>query len=192
MPTILDRLSDDHRNMARLYDLIGRELKVFKTGEHPDYELVKKIVDYCLEYPDKMHHPLEDLAMKSLKARHSNAARIVGDLGQEHRSLGVFAHRFSAALGNVLEDELLPRDWFLEVANDFLSFSRRHMQMEEVLFFPALRKHLTPEDWNAVEAAAGREIGWTPGGAAPALEAAYRDIMAWGETSGEPGKAAGA
>ena len=55
--------------------------------------------------------------------------------------------RFSSAVRNVLDDETLPRDWFLDVANDYLSFSRNHMQMEEVLFFPAVRKTLAPEDW---------------------------------------------
>jgi len=193
MPKILDRLREDHKNMARLFDLIGRELKVFKTGEHPDYELVKKIVDYCLDYPGQIHHPLEDLVFRKLKARDPNAGRIVGDLDREHAKLDAFTRRFSAALANVLEDELLPRDWFLEVANDFLGFSRRHMQMEEVLFFPALRKHLTPADWTDAEAAARREIGWTAGADAPMpLEAAYREIMAWGKAAPDRAEAAGA
>ncbi len=38
------------------------------------------------------------------------------------------------------------------VANDFLTFSRNHMQMEEVLFFPAARKCLTSKDWADLEA----------------------------------------
>ena len=54
---------------------------------------------------------------------------------------------------NVLKDEQLPRDWFLDVGNDYLNLSRNHMQMEEVLFFPAARKDLKPADWKELELA---------------------------------------
>ena len=186
MPKILDQLRDDHKNMARLYDLIGRELKVFKTGELPDYELVKKIVDYCLDYPDKFHHPKEDLVYRKLKARHPAAAEVVGALDDEHAKLASLTQRLSAALGNVLEDEQLPRDWFLDVANDFLVFSRRHMQMEEVLFFPAARKHLTPADWAEIAAAAEKRIEAASGTGRPAaFRADYDEIMEWAARSGD-------
>lgn len=184
MPKILDALSTDHKDMARLYDLIGRELKVFKTGEQPDYELVKKILDYCLAYPDQCHHPKEDLVFRRLRARDPAAIDFIGDLAEEHKTLAAFTRRFATALGNVIEDEQLPRDWFIDLANDFLSFSRRHMQMEEVLFFPAARKHLTSADWAELEAAVASRIE-------PAIDAqkaeryraAYREIMAWGKTA---------
>ena len=41
----------------------------------------------------------------------------------------------------------------MDVANDYLSFTRSHMLMEEVLFFPAVRKTLTPEDWAELDKA---------------------------------------
>ena len=80
MPKILDALSADHKDMALLYDLIGRELRVFKNGELPDYELVKKILDYCLAYPDQCHHPKEDLVFRKLRARDPAAADFIGDI----------------------------------------------------------------------------------------------------------------
>lgn len=192
MPKILDELREDHKNMARLYDLLGRELKTFKTGERPDYELAKKILDYCLAYPDQCHHPKEDLVFRKLRARYPAAVDVVGELDDEHEKLSTFTWRFANALGNVLEDEQLPRDWFMDVANDFLSFSRRHMQMEEVLFFPAARKHLTPADWAELEAAIESRVE-------PAFdddklkrfEANYREIMAWGKADEVPAGAPG-
>jgi len=184
MPKTIDALREDHKNMARLYDLLGRELKVFKTGEHPDYDLIKKILDYCLTYPDQCHHPKEDLVFGRLRQRHPAAVDAIGNLEIEHEKLAAFTWRFATALGNVLEDEQLPRDWFLDLANDFLAFSRRHMQMEEVLFFPAALKHLTPADWAELEAAIESQIE-------PAFdedklkrfEASYREIMAWGKAA---------
>lgn len=187
MAKILDDLHDDHMNMARLFDLIGRELGTFKTGEHPDYELVQKILDYCLAYPDQVHHPKEDLVFARLKARRPKAADAIGDLADEHRQLKAFTRRFATALANVLEDEQLPRDWFIDLANDFLAFSRRHMQMEEVLFFPAARKHLTAADWAELERAIASRIEQAfDADSLNHFQAAYREIMAWGKAAESP------
>jgi hemerythrin-like domain-containing protein len=147
MTKILDELRDDHRNMARVFDLLGRELNTFKEGGRPDYDLVENILEYCLQYPDLCHHPKEDLIFEKLQDRDPATANIIGNLKLEHEELSTFTWRFSSAVRNVLDDETLPRDWFLDVANDYLSFSRRHMQKEEILFFPAARKTLAPEDW---------------------------------------------
>ena len=147
MAKILDELRDDHRNLARLLDLLARELNTFKEGGRPDYDLVENILEYCLHYPDLCHHPKEDLIFEKLQARDPATAKIIGNLKLEHEKLSTLTWRFSSAVRNVLDDETLPRDWFLDVANDYLSFSRNHMQMEEVLFFPAARKTLAPEDW---------------------------------------------
>jgi hemerythrin-like domain-containing protein len=152
MTKILDELCQDHRNLAQLWDLLGRELRVFKDGGQPDYDLVESILDYCINYPDLCHHPKEDLVFKKLAERNPGAIGAIGDLSQEHEKLAALTWRFCTALSNVLEDKQLPREWFLDVANDFLSFSRQHMQMEEVLFFPAARKSLTDEDWAELEA----------------------------------------
>ena len=186
MPKVLDELRQDHRNNARLWDLLDRELKVFKEGGLPDYDLVGNILEYCLNYPDLFHHPKEDLIYQRLKDRDPASGNIVGDLEQEHAKLTALTRRFSNALKNVLEDEQLPRDWFLDVANDFLNFSRNHMQMEEVLFFPAARKHLTPEDWAELndtwemveDPLFGEEIQ-------KKYEGLYQEIMNW-EGASEP------
>jgi len=147
MMEILDELRGDHRNMARLLGPLGRELNTFQEGGRPDYDLVENILEYCLHYPDLCHHPKEDLIFEKLQARDPAIAKTIGDLNLEHEKLSDLTWRFSSAVRNVLDDETLPRDWFLDVANDYLSFSHNHMQMEEVLFFPAARKTLTPADW---------------------------------------------
>lgn len=153
MPKILNELQDDHKNMSRLFDLLGRELLKFKEGEHPDYDLVENILEYCLDYPDLIHHPKEDLIFEKLRTRNPAIVDSIGDLKKEHAKLATSTLRFSTAVRNVLEDGQLPRDWFLDMGNDFLTLSRNHMQMEEVLFFPAARKNLKPTDWKELELA---------------------------------------
>ncbi len=152
MLKILDDLHQDHLNFARLWDLLERELKIFKDGGQPDYGLVETILDYCINYPDLCHHPKEDIIFDKLMECDPATAKTIGDLKQEHENLITLTWRFSTAVSNILEDEQLPREWFMDIANNFLSSSRNHMQMEEVLFYPAARKCLTAEDWAELEA----------------------------------------
>ena len=44
MTKILDELRDDHRNLARVLDLLGRELNTFREGGRPDYDLVEMVL----------------------------------------------------------------------------------------------------------------------------------------------------
>jgi len=182
MPKILDDLRQDHRNFARLWDLLGRELKTFRDGGQPDYGLVESILDYCLNYPDLCHHPKEDKVFEKLSDCDPATAKVIGDLKKEHEKLSSLTWRFSTAVSNVLEDDQLPREWFLDVANDFLGFSRNHMQMEEVLFFPAAQKCLKPEDWAELEDSLENVSDPLFGeDKQEKYKTLYQDIMDWGK-----------
>ena len=61
MGGILDTLRSDHANMARLLNILERQVSAFREGEAPDYEIVQGVVEYFLDYPDLCHHPKEDL-----------------------------------------------------------------------------------------------------------------------------------
>ena len=150
MSKVLDELREEHRRMAALLDLLAREVTAFEAGELPDYDLVDDILDYSLAYPDLVHHPKEDLIHEKLWLRNPESVQAIGNLEAEHEKLGQATRRFAAAVRNVLQDETLPRDWFLDIAADYLRFARRHMQMEEVVFFPAALKHLTADDWRDI------------------------------------------
>ena len=186
MAKILDVLGDDHRNMARLFDLLARELNTFKDSGRPDYDLVESILEYCLHYPDLCHHPKEDLIYEKLQTRDPASANVIGNLKIEHQKLSALTMRFSSALRNVLEDQTLLRDWFLELGNDFLTLTRSHMLMEEVLFFPAARKALTDEDWaeldDAWETVADPLFGEQT---QKKYEGLYQEIMNW-EAQSQP------
>ena len=67
MPETLHRLHDDHAIMGRLLNALDRQLDVFENGETPDYELIGGILDYCLQFPDRYHHPKEDAILERIK-----------------------------------------------------------------------------------------------------------------------------
>jgi hemerythrin-like domain-containing protein len=190
MSHVIAELRQDHRNMARILDLLAREMIAFKEGRTPDYYLVESILDYTLDFPHAVHHPKEDLLFERLKLRAPEAAAGVGDLAREHATLETLTRRFAAAVANVLRDEELPRGWFLDVANDYLGFVRRHMQMEEVTLFPAALRALAPADWDEIDALVHAAVDPLFGGNADErYRALYDEIVEWGRMFPEPGNA---
>lgn len=181
MSQVIAQLREDHANIARILDLLAREVIAFKEGRAPDYYLVELILDYILSYPELVHHPKEDLLFERLRSSAPDAAADVGDLKREHAELAALTRRFAAAVANILHDAELPREWFVDVANDYLAFTRRHMQMEEATFYPALLRALSGEDWRQIDAAIQAPADPLFGGNVDGrFRVLYDEILEWG------------
>ncbi|QPC41894.1 hemerythrin domain-containing protein [Kaustia mangrovi] len=157
MVAILDALYRDHGNIARLLDILDEELAVFDEAERPDYEVIRAIVDYFRIYPDRVHHPREDLVFARLAERAPEAAKTVGDLVGEHAEVSARLGRFAFALDQILGEGVMTRREFREIARDFVDGERRHMAAEEERFFPVALKALTEEDWAELDSTLSTE-----------------------------------
>src|SRR5579872_7073516 len=82
---IIERLSQEHRNIEKLLAILERELEVFDRGDRPDYEVIRAIISYFEVHTEIYHHPQEELVFAKLKKRDPAAAAKLGDLSQEHR-----------------------------------------------------------------------------------------------------------
>ena len=151
MSAAMEILDQDHRNLERLLNALERQVFHHEQSEETDFDIIKAVVDYCLTYPDLCHHPKEDLVLRQLRIRRPDAADSVGDLEEEHRRLAETTRHFAAAVHQVLRSGQPADREFGQAGRDFLRAYRRHMEMEEVAFFPLAEKHLTTEDWNVVD-----------------------------------------
>ena len=156
MGSVIDRLGRDHRNMRVVLELLEESLGAHAWGEPADLELLGLIADYMLDYPDRVHHPLEELLHERLAERDPAAAEALGGLVEEHARLAQLNRRLAAALDGLGHDAELPRDWLAELVQQVLSANRQHMQAEERTLFPRLLARLGDADWAAIEARAGR------------------------------------
>ena len=56
---IIERLSQEHRNIEKLLAILERVLEVFDRGDRPDYEVVRVVISYfevsrkCIIIPRK-------------------------------------------------------------------------------------------------------------------------------------------
>lgn len=147
MNDVIDNLINEHKITAKLMKLIRNEVGRFISGELPDWDLVSEVLEYLDDFPRHHHHPKENVIFQRLKQCSPKEVEAIGELEKEHRKLNHLTARFAAAIDNVLQDNTLSRDWFAEIANDYLKFQHHHMTMEEVVFFPAAKKFLSEEDW---------------------------------------------
>lgn len=151
MAAIIEALREEHRNIARLLGALEHQINVFARAGAPDYEVIRGIAEYFLDYPDQCHHPKEDAVFERWRDKFPSAAAAVGDLAREHRDTRERARRFRDAVCALLDDRDVARDAIVRVARDFIEAERRHMRREEEDFFPAVEKSLQSEDWSRID-----------------------------------------
>lgn len=144
----------EHARFARLLAALERQLAVFRDGGEPNYDLMQDILHYLRHYPDRYHHPREDVAFGRLLKRDPTLHREIGQLQQEHRVIAAAGAELLGKLDDILNGAIISRDSVEAAAATYLGYYRRHLQSEERDILPSAQALLTAEDWAAVAAAA--------------------------------------
>ncbi len=144
-------LREEHLNLSRLLDALDHQISVFAAAARPDYDVICGIADYFLDYPDRRHHPKENVVFEVLADGHPDATSGLGDLMREHRTIHEQAVRFRNVVGALLNDVDIARSTIVGAAGQFIDAQRRHMRLEEDLFFPVAESLLSADAWSAIE-----------------------------------------
>lgn len=152
MLDVLAGIRNDHAQMNWLLDALERQLAVFRRGKTPDYEIIGGVIDYCLSYPDRFHHPKEDAILECLEKRDPDSASELSQLNDEHAHLNELTRKFANTVNQVLNDQIMPHTLFDDIAMDFVDSYHKHIEWEEGSFLPAASQALSAQDWDAIEA----------------------------------------
>ena len=150
---VIDRLSQEHRNVEMLLSILERELEIFDRSGRPDYEVIRAIISYFEVYTEVYHHPQEDLVLAKLEIRDPAAARKLSSLALEHKKGAERLRRVAQVIDSVLADREMLRESVDSIIRDFIEHERRHIMMEDRDFFPAALKALEPRDWTEIASA---------------------------------------
>jgi nucleotide-binding universal stress UspA family protein/hemerythrin-like domain-containing protein len=142
-------IGDEHRSLAAV--IHGLEFLVRKTretGAPPSFRLVRAMVHYIEEFPERLHHPKEDAYLfKKLRERTSEFNDTLDELERQHEEgQGIVA----ALAQSVLDYEANPAtgfETFAKAVDHFATDQMAHMRLETKVILPAARQHLTRDDW---------------------------------------------
>jgi len=143
----------EHRHFARLLDLLEQQVVAFHADDGPNYELMLDIVSYLRYFPDRYHHPREDVAFARLVERDPGTKALTEQMLQDHRVIVAAGTELLSYLQQVIEDVVVERAKVEAAAATYLVYYRRHLALEDRELVPRAQQLLTPQDWEEVVAA---------------------------------------
>jgi len=186
-PDVIEVLMREHQRFAKLLGLLEAEVRRFGKGAEPDYELLQDIFFYMTKYPDRFHHPIEDLAFAEIAQRAPAARRHVEELRRQHRMIADRGTQFIERLERALGGGIVRREAIEAPALDYIALYREHMALEAKELFPLGRTHLQATDWERFRATIKPEDDPVFGHAlAEEYRNLHRQIAAWADCGCAP------
>jgi hemerythrin-like domain-containing protein len=149
----IDLWHAEHRHFARLLDLLDQQVVAFHSDDEPNFELMLDVVSYLRYFPDRYHHPREDVAFARMVERDPAMKPLVDQLLQEHRVITSAGTELLKYLKQVVDDVVVERSKVEAAAATYLVYYRRHLALEDRDVVPRAEQLLTPGDWEAVKSA---------------------------------------
>nr|WP_300310944.1 hemerythrin domain-containing protein [Halomonas sp.] len=171
---MLKQLRQDHANMARILHVLQLKQKTLARGERPNFQLIREVVDYILDYMAGFTLPLEEICTERLKSVAPESEAVTAQLSGDYRKLKARLSRLSRDIDMILMDVAIPMDKFAEDLHDYLDSHRTYLRDEREQLFPLIDNHFTDEDLERLASA-------LPPKAASELErlqAAYPELYA--------------
>lgn len=148
-------IQSEHRALSAMLSsmtlLVGQWRR---KGTSPDFDLLRSMVFYLDEFPERLHHTHETRYLfPALRGREPDLDQVLDRLDHEHaegeRAVRGLEHALLAweVMGDVR------RDGFEHALQRFSQFYHAHMGLEEEVVLPAARRLLADEDWADMDAA---------------------------------------
>lgn len=148
---MLQSLQQDHQNIAKLLKVLEQKLAHIRNEKAVKYKLIAHIISYMQEYADRYHHPKEDLIYDYYVKYRVVEDDLSNQLKKQHENLMAMTDELSNILDIILLDAVVPLDQFSDKLEAFINAQWEHLNYEEDVVFPALKRHLTADDWRAIE-----------------------------------------
>jgi hemerythrin-like domain-containing protein len=153
--TALSVIRQEHAALAAMLRSLPLLLeKSRRRKELPDFALLRAMLFYIDEFPERLHHRKEDeLLFPLIRARCPEVAGTLDQLERDHAHGERAIRELEYAL---LAFEVLGesrRDAFERAAAGYVEFYLRHMALEENVVLPAAHRTLALADWVLLDAA---------------------------------------
>ncbi len=175
MTATLKILRDEHAALASMLRTLPLLVAATKDGRAPDFALLRDMVFYVADFPERQHHRKEsELLFPKLRARAPWARDLLDRLEEEHARSEFWIHTLEHALTAWEVIGEARRAAFETAVQRYTEFYLEHMALEEREIMPLALQVLTQADWNELDDALAPEPDPLTG---LESEAAYRALF---------------
>lgn len=152
MYTAIRLIQDEHRSLsAVMWAAEYVTANALSSGKPPDFNLLRAMLYYLREFPERRHHRNEDrLLFRLIKERSHEADAVIAELEAQHDRGDEMLQVLANALDRWEEGGPGSDQQFSVVLAGFARFYRAHMEREETAVLPAAQRALTAEDWHEI------------------------------------------
>ena len=151
MGNLLDKLHNDHVNFIKLLTFIERQLNCIKECEVVDIEKILFSVKYMKDYPDAIHHPLENIVFTYFLEHYDYCCDEIIELMQEHEEMPLLTETVINMLQCVLSEQPIGRKELCDKLSIYIEIQKAHMNHEESKIYPVLYEIMKDEDWQGLD-----------------------------------------
>ncbi|WP_248323807.1 MULTISPECIES: hemerythrin domain-containing protein [unclassified Caballeronia] len=145
----------DHTRLAAITGAMLELVSAFRGGASPpDPIVLRAMLYYIREYPEQIHHPLEDRYLfAALRKRTDDLDDVLDELECEHIEGAVRLRNLEHALTRYELKGDAVRLNLQTLMEEYVAFASNHRRVEESLILPAAERLLTDSDWARIDAA---------------------------------------
>lgn len=148
-------IRDEHRSIeAVMHALTHLARAAQDPAVRPGFEVLRAMIYYIAEYPERLHHPKEDGQLFArLAARAPEAKPLLDELSAEHASGAPMLRGLEHALLDFEQNWPRGAREFAAAVAAYADFHWKHMRKEEEQVLPLAERVLSAEDWRAIDEA---------------------------------------
>jgi hemerythrin-like domain-containing protein len=148
-------LKSEHRSIsAVLHGLKELAGMAQSATVRPDFRVLRSMIRYIDEYPERLHHPKEDrFLFARLLVRAPEAGPLIDGLQAEHQEGARLVRELERALMFFEEGWPAGGREFERAVEAYAEFHWQHMRKEEQQVLPLAERKLTATDWKEIDAA---------------------------------------
>jgi len=147
---LMSGLRGDHRNMVMPLDLLDAEIARLGASGEPDYDFVRDIMLYVIEYPDAVHHPKENFVYRHLKSLRPEIHTDLERIETDHQYIEESGLKLRNSIEAISMGADLNRDELIEKFHHYSEQLREHMYWEETKLFSVADELQHFGDWSEV------------------------------------------
>lgn len=152
MSKTLDRLYVDHQRLRAVLETISKVCDGLGLDEfEAQADHLFCLIDYLLDYPDQVHHPMEDLVFDELLELDLAKGQLekIKQNRAQHDALKSATSELMDLVEMASNDvELEP---FLLHLQEYIAIQQQHMKFEEKEIFPLAKEYILPAVWEKLD-----------------------------------------